>query len=49
MKRMVDNPKVREWWEVTDRMQESLVEGAVGSARGPGWWGSMEEVFYTTS
>jgi hypothetical protein len=27
-------------------MQESPVEGAVGSKDGPGWWGGMEEVFY---
>lgn len=46
MKRMAANPKVQEWWQMTDRMQESPVEGAVGSAKGPGWWGKTEEVFY---
>lgn len=46
MARMAANPKVQEWWRMTDRMQESPVEGAQGSAKGPGWWGQMEEVFY---
>lgn len=46
MQRMAANPKVQEWWQMTDRMQESPVEGAVGSASGPGWWGQTEEVFY---
>jgi L-rhamnose mutarotase len=46
-KRMAANPKVREWWTMTDAMQESAVSGAVGSASGPGWWTEMEEVFYT--
>jgi len=46
MKRMAENAKVQEWWRMTDGMQESPVEGAVGSKDGPGWWGSTEEVFY---
>lgn len=46
MKLMAENPKVREWWKMTDSMQESLVEGAVGSADAPGWWKPVEEVFY---
>jgi L-rhamnose mutarotase len=46
-KRMAANPKVREWWQMTDSMQESAVPGAIGSAEGPGWWTEMEEVFYT--
>ncbi|EEA26367.1 hypothetical protein TMatcc_005367 [Talaromyces marneffei ATCC 18224] len=46
MERMAANPTVQEWWQMTDRMQESPVEGAVGSASGPGWWGQTEEVFY---
>ncbi|KAL6702557.1 hypothetical protein ACN47E_001554 [Coniothyrium glycines] len=47
MARMAANPKVQEWWEFTDSMQESPVEGAQGSAIGPGWWASTDEVFYT--
>ncbi|EPS25439.1 hypothetical protein PDE_00372 [Penicillium oxalicum 114-2] len=47
MEKMRANPKVREWWAMTDSMQESLIPGAVGSAEGPGWWKPLEEVFYT--
>lgn len=47
MQRMAANPKVREWWKMTDSMQQSLIPGAVGSAEGPGWWKPLEEVFYT--
>lgn len=46
MARMAASPTVQEWWKMTDSMQESLVDGAVGSAEGPGWWKGMEEVFY---
>lgn len=45
MERMRDNPKVREWWALTDGMQESLNDGAVSSADG-GWWREVESVFY---
>ncbi|RAH64066.1 L-rhamnose mutarotase, partial [Aspergillus aculeatinus CBS 121060] len=47
MERMRANPKVREWWAMTDGMQESPIPGAVGSAEGPGWWKVLDEVFYT--
>lgn len=47
MAKMKANPKVREWWEMTDGMQESLVKGAGGSKEGPDWWKTLEEVFYT--
>lgn len=50
MARMAANPKVQEWWKMTDAMQESPIEGAKGSKEGTedgkGWWGGMEEVFY---
>ncbi|KAK2590893.1 hypothetical protein QQS21_011417 [Conoideocrella luteorostrata] len=47
MERMAENPKVREWWTMTDSFQESLVSGAVSSEAGvPSWWKPMEEVFY---
>ncbi|RMJ25725.1 DUF718 domain protein [Aspergillus sp. HF37] len=46
MRRMHENPKVREWWAMTDGMQESLVPGAVSSEKGPGWWKPLDEVFY---
>ncbi|KAI1823731.1 DUF718-domain-containing protein [Xylaria intraflava] len=48
MERMRENPKVREWWAMTDGFQESLVPGAKNSESGdPGWWKDVEEVFYT--
>ncbi|OAK93795.1 L-rhamnose 1-epimeras-like protein [Phaeosphaeriaceae sp. SRC1lsM3a] len=46
MARMAANPKVQEWWAMTDGMQESPIEGAKGSAAKGGWWGAGEEVFY---
>ncbi|KAI0805083.1 DUF718-domain-containing protein [Xylaria sp. FL0064] len=48
MERMRENPKVREWWAMTDGFQESLVPGAKNSESGdPAWWRELEEVFYT--
>ena len=48
MESMRDNPKVREWWRMTDGWQESLVPGAKDSESGePSWWKPVEEVFYT--
>jgi L-rhamnose mutarotase len=47
MERMRQNPKVQEWWRMTDGMQESLVLGAKDSESGePSWWKPIEEVFY---
>lgn len=47
MEKMAANPKVREWWRMTDGFQESLVDGAVSSEAGePSWWRPVEEVFY---
>ncbi|RYP53243.1 hypothetical protein DL768_001747 [Monosporascus sp. mg162] len=47
MERMRENPKVREWWAMTDGFQESLVPGAKSSESGdPAWWKEVEEVFY---
>ena len=47
MERMRENPQVREWWAMTDGMQESMVPGATGSEAGePGWWKDVEEVFH---
>ena len=48
MEKMRDNPKVQEWWKMTDSYQESFVEGAKSSADGePAWWKGIQEVFYT--
>lgn len=47
MERMRENPRVREWWAMTDGWQESLVPGAISSEAGePAWWKGVEEVFY---
>jgi len=46
MEKMRENPKVREWWEMTDSYQETLVEGSKGSTDERGWWKGVEEVFY---
>lgn len=47
MERMAENPRVREWWKMTDSYQESLVPGAVSSEAGtPSWWKPLEEVFH---
>ncbi|KAI5464517.1 rhamnose mutarotase [Mariannaea sp. PMI_226] len=44
---MAANPRVREWWRMTDAWQESMVPGAVSSEAGePSWWKPIEEVFY---
>lgn len=32
-------------FQLTDNMQSSFIPGAVGSASGPGWWSTGEEVF----
>ncbi|KUI72751.1 L-rhamnose mutarotase [Cytospora mali] len=47
METMRENPKVREWWKMTDELQESMVPGATSSEAGqPAWWKPVEEVFY---
>lgn len=44
---MAANPRVREWWRMTDAWQETMVPGAVSSEAGePTWWKPVEEVFY---
>ncbi|KAB5559836.1 hypothetical protein GE09DRAFT_70297 [Coniochaeta sp. 2T2.1] len=47
MERMRENPRVREWWKMTDGWQESMVPGAKSSEAGsPAWWKPVEEVFH---
>lgn len=45
MEKMRANPEVRRWWEMTDSMQETLVEGSMGSTDPRGWWRDVEEIF----
>lgn len=41
MAKMAADPKTREWWTITDPMQEPL------ETRGEGeWWAAMREVFH---
>ncbi|KAF7856341.1 hypothetical protein EAF04_009869 [Stromatinia cepivora] len=46
MEKMRENPKVREWWEMTDSFQETMVEGSTGSTDERGWWKGIDQVFY---
>lgn len=45
MEKMKANPEVQRWWNMTDAMQESFVEGSMGSMDPKGWWRELEEVF----
>ncbi|HET8845622.1 MAG TPA: L-rhamnose mutarotase [Ktedonobacteraceae bacterium] len=42
MARMAEDPRTREWWTITDPMQEPLATRASGE-----WWAMMQEVFHT--
>lgn len=33
------------WWDMTDEMQESLIDGSTGSRDEKGWWVNLEELF----
>ncbi|KAK4048173.1 hypothetical protein OIO90_005937 [Microbotryomycetes sp. JL221] len=39
------DPETLKWWQMTDSMQESFIDGARGSAEEGGWWLSLKEVF----
>ncbi|KAG7539626.1 hypothetical protein FFLO_03425 [Filobasidium floriforme] len=45
MSKVGEDPETQRWWKLTDSMQTSFVDGAVGSASGPGWWSTGREVF----
>ncbi len=38
---MAGNPRVKEWWALTDPCQQKLSTGKDGE-----WWAAMEEVFH---
>ena len=42
MAKMAADPRTREWWTLTDPMQEPLAGRAPGA-----WWATMKEVFHT--
>jgi L-rhamnose mutarotase len=41
MKKMGDDPKTQEWWDIMKPMQEPLKTRAEGE-----WWSTMQEVFH---
>ncbi|GLB35534.1 putative L-rhamnose mutarotase [Lyophyllum shimeji] len=45
MRKVAEDPETQRWWQVTDGMQESFVEGAEGSGKDIPWWTELEEVF----
>lgn len=44
MRRSAEDEETKRWWEITDPMQKTLVEGATGSGQGS-WWYDVPEVF----
>ena len=42
MAKMAADPKMQEWWKITDPMQDPVSSSARGE-----WWAKMEEVFHT--
>lgn len=42
MASMAADPRTREWWQVTDPMQETVDTAVEGE-----WWAPLEEVFHT--
>jgi L-rhamnose mutarotase len=42
MEKIKHAPRMREWWDITDPMQERLPSAKQGE-----WWASAEEVFHT--
>lgn len=42
MKKMGDDPKTQEWWDIMKPMQEPLKTREEGE-----WWSTMREVFHT--
>ncbi|KAA8916755.1 hypothetical protein TRICI_001111 [Trichomonascus ciferrii] len=42
---MRNEPENKKWWDLTDGMQETMVEGTTGSADPKGWWTPLQEVF----
>ena len=42
VEKMKANPRMHDWWKITDPMQEPLEHRAEGE-----WWARMEPVFHT--
>lgn len=43
---IANDPKTREWWTLTDPMQEPVEGNSSGSIEGH-WWTDMETLFHT--
>ena len=46
MQSIADDPITREWWQLTDAMQQPVEGDSTGSIDGD-WWFTMEELFHT--
>ncbi len=46
MASIADDPKTREWWQLTDPLQEPVAGNSSGSIEG-NWWKDMEQLFHT--
>lgn len=46
MAAIADNPKTREWWQLTDPLQQPVEGNSSGSMEGD-WWKNMEILFHT--
>lgn len=38
MRKVAEDPETQRWWQLTDGMQESFVDGATGSGKAVPWW-----------
>ena len=43
---IADDPKTREWWQLTDPLQHPVEGNSSGSIEG-NWWKNMEILFHT--
>ena len=46
MARIAEDPKTREWWQVTDPLQRPVEGNSSGSIDG-NWWKDIEMLFHT--
>ena len=46
MAAIAEDPKTREWWQLTDPLQQPVEGRSSGSIEG-NWWKNMESLFHT--
>lgn len=46
MESIANDPRTREWWKLTDPLQQPVEGESLGSVDG-NWWKDMEELFHT--